>query len=150
MTTKYDALVQAVEGAHEAQIYDGPTWEVLKAAKALVAESPTAADVSDGYHTLDDYDRKGMLLNAAMFYTWHKYLPGFGVHKSRQHHDEITDPIHPGYFIVVAQLPTGQISYHYPIEHWDLFDIEEWGRPAIYDGHTAAQVEERIEAWLRR
>lgn len=147
--TKYDALVQAVANAHEAQIYDGPAWDVMKAAAALVDESPTAADVSDGYHTANDLYRHRMLLNAALFNTWHRHLPMLGVHKSKRHSDGDL-PFGGGWFIVVADLPTGQISYHYELEHWDLFDIEEYPQAREFDGHTSEQVETRIEGWLTR
>lgn len=149
MTTKYDALVQAVRSMRELDETDS-VIALMRAAEDLVDESPTVADVSDGYHTLNDLYRHRMLLNAALFNTWHRHLPGLAVHKSRTHWDEANDPMYPGFFIVVARLPAGQISYHYPIEHWDLFDIEEWSSPAAYDGHSAADVEARIEAWLLR
>lgn len=29
------------------------------------------------------------------------------------------------WFIVIAELPTGQISNHYRVEDWNLFDIPE-------------------------
>jgi hypothetical protein len=70
-------------------------------------------------------------------------------HKSRRHHDGAEPFDDPNWFIVVAQLPTGQISYHYELKHWDLFQIPERPRAAEWDGHSSEEAADRLEAWLR-
>lgn len=113
---------------------------------------------SDGFHTFNELYQHRMLLTAALFNAWRKLDgedigPEADVHKSWNHSDGQTcsDAFHaePGsWFIVVAQLPTGQISYHYRREHWDLFKIPERDLPAEFDGHTAEQVAQRLESYL--
>ena len=50
-----------------------------------------------------------------------------------------------GWFIVVAKLPTGQISNHYKMEYWDLFEIPEENRVLFaFDNHTPQDVLKRI------
>lgn len=104
-------------------------------------------NTSDGYHTFDELYEFRMLYNAALFNEWDSFGV-FDVHKSKNHHDG--EPCFDGkYFIVVASLPTGQISNHYSLEHWDLFKIEERNLAAEWDGHTPADVKIRLLAFLR-
>jgi len=53
-----------------------------------------------------------------------------------------------GWFIVVATLPTGQVSNHYEAEHWYLFHVSE-AVPPMYDGHTPQIAAERLTALLQ-
>lgn len=156
-STKYDDLCSAVRrlehgyGSSTMHLVD----ELVKAAKALVEESPTVGKVSDGYHTVDDLYRHRRALTAGLFESLYR----LGTHcadngwyelqRSKAHHDEETDPMYPGYFIVQAELPSGQIAYHYPLAHWDLFRIPETDRAAPYDGHSADDAADRIEAWVK-
>ena len=107
--------------------------------------------VSDGFHTFDELYRHRMLLCASLFNAWDESWELHGVtdiHKSLRHSSgELC--FGGGWFIVVAQLPTGQISYHYPEKDWDLFDIPVRDLPAEFDGHTADDVDQRLEAFLR-
>lgn len=111
-------------------------------------------DTSDGYHTFREYFHQRMLYNAALFSHWASHDP-YGpahhdVHKSRLH-DDGTHPFgKPEWFVVRAQLPTGQISNHYLIDDaWDLFKVPEWERAAKWDGHTAAEAETRLLEYVR-
>lgn len=119
-------------------------------------EFETMGEVTDGYHTFDELYRYRMLYNAA-FFNGLKLASGspesgqpywFDVHKSKRHSDgELA--FGGGWFVVVAQLPTGQITNHYELKDWDLFDIPEREQAAEWDGHTPTQVAERLEAYLR-
>ncbi len=40
----------------------------------------------------------------------------------------------------MAQLPTGQISFHYPEKDWDKFDIPEIETGWVWDGHFKREV----------
>ncbi len=52
-----------------------------------------------------------------------------------------------GWFIVVAVLPTGQISNHYELKDWDLFKIPAKDRALFeFDGHTSADVVVRLNS----
>jgi len=109
-------------------------------------------EVSDGYHTFNELYRYRMLYNAALFNVWGgdddaRQLVT-GVHKSWRHHDG-EQCFGGGWFIVLADLPTGQISNHYPLDCWDLFHIVERQTAAEWDGHTPAEAADRLEAFLR-
>jgi len=74
----------------------------------------------------------------------------YEVHKSYRHYDG-DFCFGGGWFIVVAVLPGGQISNHYQIADWDLFDIPE-KETALYpfDGHTAEDVIKRLATLPKR
>lgn len=103
---------------------------------------------SDGYHTFEELYTYRKLYNAALFNEWaQKKL--YNVHKSKKHFDG-SDCFDGNWFIVVADLPTGQISNHYRIEDWDLFAIPEVPQSTTpYDGHTPADVASRLREFLR-
>lgn len=101
---------------------------------------------SDGYHTFDELYRFRLLYNAVLFSEWGA-LRRYDVHKSWRHHDgELC--FAGGWFVVMAQLPAGQISNHYPAKDWDLFDIEEREVAARWDGHSASDVADRLQKFL--
>ena len=99
--------------------------------------------VSDGYHTFEELYEFRVVYNAALFNEWHAQML-YDVHKSEKHHDGGLC-FGGGWFIVVAVLPTGQISNHYELKDWDLFDVTVHDR-ALYefDGHTSKDVVNRI------
>lgn len=106
-------------------------------------------EVSDGYHTFGELYEFRKLYNALLFNEWavqHKY----DVHKSKRHHDgELC--FGGEWFIVVAVLPTGQISNHYKMEDWGLFIVPEREKATYeYDGHTAQDVLERMRSLAKR
>lgn len=121
-------------------------------------------DLSDGYHSFNELYEFRKLYNAALFNEWaNNYkrvssisegdiivrLPLYGVHKSWKHHNgELC--FGGGWFIVVAVLPTGQISNHYKAEDWDLFKIPETEK-ALYefDDHTPQDVVQRLTDLLK-
>lgn len=86
--------------------------------------------ISDGFHSFDELYHYRMLYNAAFFNS----LEGkYEVHKSYRHADgELC--FGGGWFIVMAYLPTGQISNHYRIEDWNLFNIPERWKADEWDG----------------
>lgn len=111
-------------------------------------------DVSDGYHTFDELYEFRMLYNAAFFneLAAQANITGAGkqsylVHKSWKHSDgELC--FGGGWFVVVAQLPTGQVSNHYQAEHWDLFNVPAMSMAAPWDGHTPQDVINRLRDYL--
>lgn len=160
--TALNAMVQRWTELHRTGAVDGPRGHcesLLQAAleSGGVVPGPINGQTSDGYHTFDELYRHRMLLTAALFDAWyaldHDLVSpadpgeGFEPHKSRRHSDG-TEPFGGGWFIVVAQLPAGQISYHYQLEHWGLFGIPERELPAPFDGHTAAEAADRLEQYL--
>lgn len=109
------------------------------------------SNISDGHHTFKELYRYRMLYNAALFNEWYKDNK-YDVHKSLKHSDGqycfSQNGGMEGWFIVIAHLPTGQISNHYRIENWYLFNIEDRELSAEYDGHTPEIVADRLERFL--
>lgn len=103
--------------------------------------------ISDGIHTfVDVYDRAAhwnALALVLMESQWGDLQDVIGVAKSRIHHDGSSCP--PGTFIVGALTHVGQMTQHYELKHWDMFNISEHRRfPWKFDGHTKKDVQERI------
>ena len=103
-------------------------------------------ETSDGFHTFNELYRYRMLYNAAFFnlLSAHTDIP---VVKSWRHGDG-EECFGGGWFIVVAQLPTGQISNHYEAKDWDLFDIPAVELSPTWDGHTPNEAADNLEAFL--
>lgn len=90
-----------------------------------------------------------MLYNAAFF----NLLARNGqveVCKSRRHSDGEKCFGSDDWFIVMAMLPTGQVSNHYESKYWDLFDIPERETAFEYDGHTPNEAADRLEQYLNQ
>lgn len=103
-------------------------------------------NTSDGFHTFKELYDFRLLYNAALFNEW--YAQGkYNVHKSLRHNDEELC-FGGGWFIVMADLPTGQISNHYEIKDWDLFDCESRESAERWDGHTPKDVAQRLRDFL--
>ena len=100
-------------------------------------------EISDGYHTFNELYYYRMLYNAAFF----NLLPKEWVHKSKKHHDG-EECFGGGWFIVMAQLPTGQISNHYELKDWDLFHVPEKEVADEWDGHSPQEAAERLHKYL--
>lgn len=106
-------------------------------------EPEDKGEISDGYHTFNELYRYRMLYNAAFF----NLLPKEIVHKSKRHHDG-EECFGGGWFIVMANLPTGQISNHYELKDWDLFQIPEKEVADEWDGHTPQEAADRLHEYL--
>ena len=104
-------------------------------------------NISDGYHTFNELYEYRLLYNASMFNEFAKQGL-YDVHKSKRHSDG-TIPFGDGnWFIVQAELPTGQISNHYEMKDWELFDVPEKEKANHYDGHTPQDVTKRLRNFL--
>ena len=112
-------------------------------------------EFSDGYHTFNELYYYRMLYNAAFFNdlayydnwadgSWHIE---YDVHKSKKHSDG-EDCFGGGWFIVMAELPTGQISNHYEMKYWDYFNIPEKEKANVWDGHTPKEAAERLKKFI--
>lgn len=107
-------------------------------------------DTSDGYHTFKELYEYRKLYNAAFFNELAKKKVNnpYNVHKSKRHNDG-EKCFGGGWFIVMANLPTGQISNHYEMKDWDLFKIQEKEVADKWDGHTPKEVAKRLENYLK-
>ena len=110
-------------------------------------ENKDTGEVSDGYHTFNELYEYRLLYNASMFNELAKQGL-YDVHKSKRHSDGEIPFSDSNWFIVMAELPTGQISNHYPMKDWDLFQIPEKEKANKWDGHTPKDVAERIRKFL--
>jgi len=88
--------------------------------------------ISDGYHTFNELYEFRKVYNAALFNEWYTQNK-YNVHKAIRHNDgELC--FGGGWFIVVANLPSGQISNHYEMKDWELFkcrDVEKALSPSV-------------------
>lgn len=117
----------------------------LTAERDALRESIQSGEASDGYHTHRELYEYRMLYNAHAAHGW--LAAGLPVVKSWKHSDG--EPCFGGgWFIVVAQLPTGQVSNHYREEHWSLFDVPAVEMPPEYDGHSPADAADRLRRAL--
>jgi len=106
-------------------------------------EPQDKGEISDGYHTFNELYYYRMLYNAAFF----NMLPKEWVHKSKKHNDG-KECFGGGWFIVMANLPTGQISNHYELKDWNLFQIPEKEVADKWDGHTPQEAADRLHKYL--
>lgn len=135
----------------------GEVWDFIQ--ELITTREKEAAQItentSDGYHTFKELYEFRKLYNAAFFNElmhphrmrmFRQYNP-CNVHKSKRHNDG-EECFGGGWFIVMATLPTGQISNHYELKDWDLFQIDERERADVWDGHTPQDVAKRITEYL--
>jgi hypothetical protein len=109
--------------------------------------SLASGDASDGHHTHNELYEYRLLYNAAAANAWAQ-TGLYPVVKSWRHSDG-EECFGGGWFIVVATLPSGQVSNHYQAEHWNLFSqVPEVELPPIYDGHTPAEASARLRSAL--
>ena len=111
----------------------------------LINRSENRGSLSDGYHTFDELYEFRKLYNAALFNEWSR-SGKYTVYKSKHHHDG--ELCYGGsWFIVVAIIPAGQISNHYEMKDWDLFDLPIFEKSLYqYDGHTSQDVLKRLRS----
>lgn len=143
----------AASPADALDAYEGKRVRVTVMVQDLDADTvPDFGEVSDGYHTFNEYEEFRMLYNAALFNHWALHDPygpdHYDVHKSRLHYDGSHPFNNPHMFVVRAQLPTGQISNHYHLDHWDLFKIPERERAGEWDGHSTRDAADRLRWFL--
>ena len=100
--------------------------------------------VSDGYHTFDELYEHRCILFVALMKTNPK------ISWRANNHDDGSN--YESWFVAGMQLPTGDISYHLPLPMWKLLDnvgIKTSNKAPTWDGHTAADVVQRLEQWAR-
>lgn len=128
---------------------DNAVINVINGIKTFIAslqqEQEDMGEVSDGYHTFNELYYYRMLYNAAFF----NLLPKEWVHKSKRHHTG-EECFGGGWFIVMANLPTGQVSNHYELKDWDLFKVPEKEVADEWDGHTPQETADRLCKYLQQ
>jgi hypothetical protein len=116
-------------------------------------EYPDTGGISDGYHTFDELYEFRMLYNAEWFnlmaYMYDEYFSGPHPVKSKRHSDgELC--FGGGWFVVSVDLPSGQVTNHYQMNDWPLFQIDEVEKAPEWDGHSPQDVVERLRKDLER
>lgn len=121
----------------------------------VILQGNSIDNASDGSHTFSDLYYARMLLNAALFNEWdrtgNKQIQR--IQKSRRHHDG--EPCFGGgWFVVQASIlqPSGfheQINFHYPEEHWDMFQIWARQRADEWDGSNHEESYNRLAAFIK-
>lgn len=104
-----------------------------------------SGEVSDGYHTFNElYDHRCHLFVALMCsnpeISW----------RANSHED---GTMYEGWFIAGMHLPTGDISYHLPVDMWELLDgkgVETTNKAPKWDGHTPADVVKVLNDWCKK
>jgi hypothetical protein len=119
--------------------------EVIRALlnQTLRALPGGASQISDGFHTFDElYDHRRALTAALA-----RVLPSW---RSKAHHPDDDPMFEGGYFIVGINLPTGTITYHYKLKHWDDFSgVEEREHAPRWDGAGPPESVTRLLEWAR-
>lgn len=100
-------------------------------------------ETSDGFHTFNELYEFRKVFNACLFNEWARQEK-YDVHKSTRHSDG-DSCFGGGWFIVMAQLPSGQISNHYELKDWLLFQCEAREKANDFDGHTPQDVLIRLK-----
>lgn len=109
--------------------YDGPMLE------------GHPSQLTDGYHTMEElYDHR-LALTAVLAGA----AASDGDSWRSKAHNPDDDPIFEGYFIVGIKLPTGVITYHYDLSHWDDFAVvPELAHAPKWDGASPADTVTRL------
>lgn len=111
--------------------------------KRVSAEVTDTNEVSDGFHTFGELYEHRIILFACLSLA---AKSGIRCWKSWKHHDGTS---FEGWFIGGMQLPTGPVTYHLPMDKWELFDVEELELGLEWDGHTAEDALARFHAWAK-
>lgn len=139
---RYDDGVQGRSLESELKRLEHITWDDVKEE----TKSKDMGEVSDGYHTFNELYEYRMLYNAALFNEFAKQGL-YDVHKSRKHSDGEYPFGDSNWFIVMAELPTGQISNHYEMKDWDKFQIPEKPVANKWDEHSPRDVADRLTSF---
>lgn len=116
----------------------------------LIRAEGEELEVSDGYHTMSElYDHRITLFICLMrvMKRWEHSLGAYSdVWRSKQHYD---GSMFEGDFIMgFRSQPGEQVTYHIPLERWEETDFAKTiERAPKWDGHTPADVLERLKKW---
>ena len=126
---------------------NGYKWNAETKTLEKLEDIEDKGNISDGYHTFNELYEYRLLYNASMFNELAKQGL-YDVHKSKLHSDGTIPFGDDNWFIVQAELPTGQISNHYEMKDWDLFQVPIKEKANQYDGHTPQDVAKRLRDFL--
>lgn len=87
---------------------------------------------SDSHHSFDELYYHRMKLFALICNTYYKHA-----WKSKLHDD---GTMYDDYFIVGVTTDKGDYSYHYHLDYWDYFKVEELQFAPPWDGHKPEDI----------
>lgn len=100
-------------------------------------ESEDKGEVSDGYHTFNElYEHRHALFANVVNQSQESW-------KSKLHDD---GTMFDGWFIAGISTKDGDVTYHLPLKHWELFQCKELEKAPKWDGHTSDVVVSRLKA----
>ena len=101
-------------------------------------------DLNNQHDLIQELYEFRLLYNALLFNQWNKHNE-YEVYKSKRHSDgELC--FDGEWFVVVAILPTGQITNHYHIKYWGYFKIPAYDKVKDeFDNHNSHDVLERLK-----
>lgn len=89
-------------------------------------------ETSDGYHTFNELYYHRMVLFSIICNNNKEVA-----FKSKLHAD---GTMFDNYFIVGVHTPNGYYTYHYHVDNWDMFDVEEVEKAPEWDGHKPSDI----------
>ena len=102
-------------------------------------------NISDVYHTFRTLYEQRMVLFSALCNS----NPNISW-KSKKHFDEENDPMFNGDFVAGINTPNGVATYHFKLQYWDMFQVQELDRAPRYDGYTPEDVMDRIKSLTKK
>lgn len=90
-------------------------------------------ETSDGYHTFNELYHHRMVLFSIICNS-NKDV----AFKSKLHADST---MFDDYFIVGVKTPVGYYTYHYHIDNWHRFDVDEVDNAPEWDGHKPSDID---------
>lgn len=124
--------------------------------KLAILEGDIDVQMGDRYHTMDELYEHRHRLYLALVKIYDNYITPLGSNvrcwKSRLHQD---NTMFDGDFILGMSMTKPQfdpdkppekwdITYHIPLKYWDLARVVTLPNAPPYDGHTSADVLERL------
>lgn len=122
------------------------------AEQTKLLDERTTPKTSDGWHTFEELYNYRAVYNAGLvnLIVWYKKysrnskFDGIDVIKSKKHFGG--EKCYDGqYFVVMIKTPIGQISNHYKLEYWDMFNCRVAKQGWKWDGHTMKESLERLK-----
>lgn len=90
-------------------------------------------ETSDGYHTFNELYHHRMVLFSIICNSNKEVA-----FKSKLHAD---GTMFDDYFIVGVKTSIGYYTYHYHVDHWHRFDVEEVSNAPEWDGHKPSDID---------
>jgi len=100
------------------------------------------SQISDGDHSFAQLYAMRAALLSALLSEW-AYAGKYSTYKSLRHNDGQLC-FGGGWFIAGASLPSGAISFHFPISDWNRIHVPERSVGQVWDGHTESDVMARL------